>query len=225
MTFNVSNVQNLIGYTFKNQELLRQCFTHKSFSDEAKGELNNERLEFLGDSILGFVVADYLYKSGKCNEGEMTEVRKLYVSKEPLEQATKILGIDKYLIRGGGLELKGKTLANLFEAIIAGIYLDGGLKEAEEFIYNKLLKVINVEQSLNITQNNNYKGELNDYVLKKKLGTITYKLLSKSGEDHTPQFEIVVLVDGVSLATAVGKSKKEAEQLCAKTALEILKNK
>ncbi len=225
MAFNVSNVQNLIGYTFKNKELLRQCFTHKSFSDEAKGELNNERLEFLGDSILDFVVSEYLYKYFSYDEGEMTKFRAYYVSKEPLERATKILGVDKYLIRGGGLELKGKTLANLFEAIIAGIYLDGGLKEAEEFIYSKLLKVINVEQLSNATKSINYKGELNDYALKKKLGTITYKLLSKSGEDHTPQFEIVVLVDGVSLATAVGKSKKEAEQLCAKTALEILKNK
>ena len=223
MAFDIYEVQNLIGYTFKNQELLYQCFTHKSFSDEAKGELNNERLEFLGDSILGFVVSEYLYKNFNYDEGLMTEVRKYYVSKEPLEQAPKILGIDKYLIRGGGLELKGKTLANLFEAIIAGIYLDGGLKKAEKFIYNNLIKVIKVKIPSKQEPNKNYKGELNDYVLKKKLGTLEYKVLQKSGEEHNPQFKVQVLIGGKEYAVAFGKNTKSAEQLCAKQALEILK--
>ena len=224
MKFNIEEVQNKIGYTFKNPELLRQCFTHKSFSNEAKGELNNERLEFLGDSILGYVVADYLYSNcNLCDEGDMTELRQQLVSRYPLASAVKKLQIEKYLLKNGSFQKEAsvKIYANLYESVLAGIYLDGGLHKASDFIYRTLISVTN----LNYTNSGdvNYKGEFKEFVEKNKLGSIEYVLVSKTGKDNAPKFLMQVLLNGKIISTASGNSKRQAEQICAKNALKILK--
>ena len=240
MIFYLDEVQKKLGYTFKNAELLRQCFTHKSFSDEEKGELNNERLEFLGDSVLGFVVTDFLYKNSKYSEGNMTNLKQRVVSCKPLADAIIKLKVEEYLLKHSSMEISNNIRENLFESIVAGIYLDGGLENARNFIHKNLLNKLSLDiksgkltksegESLGCTVKKakpiDNKSLLNEYASKKKLGTVEYKEISKTCEDHNPTFKMQVLLNGKPLASAKGKSKKEAEQACAKKALEILKNK
>ena len=240
MIFYLDEVQKKLGYTFKNADLLRQCFTHKSFSDEEKGELNNERLEFLGDSVLGFIVTDFLYKNSQYSEGNMTNLKQQVVSCKPLAEAIKRLNIDEYLLKHSSMEISNNIRENLFESIVAGIYLDGGLDKARNFIHKNLLtKLIADIKSGKLTHNDgeslgcslkkskplDSKSLLNEYVSKKRLGAVEYKMISQTGKDHEPQFKMQLLLNGEQLATAMGKSKKEAQQACAKKALEILKNK
>ncbi|MBR5439902.1 MAG: ribonuclease III [Clostridia bacterium] len=224
MIFYLDEVQKKLGYSFKDAELLRQCFTHKSYSDEAKGELNNERLEFLGDSVLGLVVTEYLYKSSKQNEGSMTNLKQQFVSCKPLANAIKKLKIEEYMLKNSSMnEVSDNIRENLFESIVGGIYLDGGLEKARAFIYQNLLTKTKI--ILESKSDVNYKGKLNEYIAKKKLGQIEYQEVSKIGQDHNPQFKMQVLLNGEKLVTASGKSKKKAEQACAKKALDKLKNK
>lgn len=227
MIFHLDDVQKKLGYSFKNADLLRQCFTHKSFSNEALGELNNERLEFLGDSVLGFVVTDFFYKNSEYSEGNMTNLKQQIVSRNPLANAIKKLKVEAHLLKSNSMEISDNIRENLFESIVAGIYLDGGLVEARNFIYKNLLKNTSVVLPKKQTKQPKIdsKSELNEFVSKNKLGTVTYGELLKQGKDHDPTFKMEVLLNGKSLSTATAKRKRDAEQACAKKALEILKNK
>ena len=218
MVFELSKVEKIIGYTFKKPEILRVAFTHASFSNEKKGEKNNERLEYLGDSVLGFVVADYLFRTTNEDEGDMTTLKQSIVSFKPLNLACKKLKLSKYLLVGEKVVVTDKLQENLMESVIGAIYLDGGIDEARKFITENLIKpYINVKDKVV-----DYKSELNELSSKKRF-EVSYELLKKEGLDNNPTHTVAVLIDGkvVAKATANGK-KQNAEQLVAKKALSLL---
>ncbi len=216
----MTEVENKIGYTFKNKDLLRQCFTHASYHKDKKKKRDNERLEFLGDSVLGFVVADYLYKNKHSDEGVMTENKQGIVSKKPLASAIDKLSLDGYLLKNETLKVTDSLKENLFEAIVAGIYLDGGLEDARKFIIKNLISKL---KDLNGVTSSDFKSEINEFCAKQKLGTVKYKDKSKKGSDHDPIFEVQAILNDKVLATGSGKSKKLAQQKAAQTALKKLK--
>ena len=225
MNFNSAEIEKIIGYTFKNKNLLQSCFTHRSYSHE-KGGFDNERLEFLGDSVLGFVVADYLFKKkGRKDEGSMTVAKQNLVSKNPLSRAIKNVGLEQYIIFGDSVGNDRQNPAfceNLFEALVAGIYLDGGLQSAQKFIYDLLINA-NCEQSAKKTaQEIDYKSALQVKTQAKKMGTPKYELIKKTGADHAPLFTIGVVIEGKTVAVGQGKSKSEASKDAAKRALKKL---
>ncbi len=223
-TIDISLAQEIIGYSFKDKKLLVQCFTHSSFTNEHKGYKNNERLEFFGDSILGFIVTEYLFeKNSGVDEGKLTEKKQKIVSKKPLSQAIIKLGLDKLLILGEGeknSKVKSENLAeNLFEALVAGIYIDGGIDVAKKFVYDKLLSCEDC-----IDQRTDFKGAFQELVQKKRLGEIKYVQVKVDGPAHNPEFTMQLKLSGKVLATEKGPSKQKAEQKCAEIALKLLKN-
>ena len=224
MLFLYTDAEQKIEYTFKNSQLLRQCFTHASYANEHKGERDNERLEYLGDSVLGLIIAEYLYLTKGESEGNMTADKQKIVSTKPLAEATRRLGIEKYLLIGGddGRTVSDRVCENLFESIIGGIYLDGGYENAKRFVLKNLIPAFEENEK---RQNTDFKSALNEYVQKYKLGAIKYTLLNKDGKDHNPSFKISVSVGGNELAIETGNSKKIAEQNCAEKALEKLKRR
>ena len=142
MVINYGYVEDKIGYVFNNKSLLLNAFTHASFSNEKKGERNNERLEFLGDSVLGFVVAEYLYKKSEISEGKMTFQKQAIVSSRPLVEACSHLEVEGELLLGENVKITDNLRENLIESIIGSIYLDGGIEPAKQFVYNKIIKVL-----------------------------------------------------------------------------------
>ena len=224
MLFLLADAQNKIGYKFKDSLLLRQCFTHASYANEHKGEKDNERLEFLGDSVLGLIITEYLYKNKREDEGGMTADKQKIVSTKPLAEATRRLQIENYLLVGGddNRTITDKVCENLFESVIVGIYLDGGYDEAKKFVLTNLIPAFEkTEKAIAI----DYKSELNELVQKRKLGVIKYKVLDKLGNEHQPVFKVSVSLNGEELAVGKGGSKKSAEQSGAKTAIQKLKKR
>ncbi len=219
MIFYITEVQEKIGYTFKNPELLRQCFTHPSYSN-GRDEKNYERYEFLGDSVLGFIVSDFVFHRTYKDEGEMTEEKKNIVSSKPLTYAMNKLGVDKYMLKSESLKITDSMRENLFEAIIGGIYLDGGLEEAKKFIVKNL---INVFYKKNFFSDKDAKSKLNEFTSKKRLGTVKYVLVKKAGKDNLPTFTVNLLLNDKIVAEGIGNSKKNAEQMAAEKALLMLK--
>lgn len=222
MIFHLTDVQNAVGYVFKSPELLLKAFTHASYSDEKKGEKNNERLEFLGDSVLGLVVAEHLFTSTNMTEGEMTVEKQGIVSAKPLSLACKKLGIDSYLLVGENVTITDNLRENLIESLIGALYLDGGIEEAKKFIFKNLIGKRTSKKGLRI---DDYKSKLNELASKNKF-TVKYELLSKDGADNDPSYTVAVIIEGkqVCKATATGK-KQNAEQLVARKALQrISKN-
>ncbi len=240
MIFDAKQIEEIIGYSFKDKDLLKQCFTHSSYCNENKTSKDNERLEFFGDAILDYVVTEYLFNNTTVNEGDMTVLRSKIVSKVPLQNAVMRLGIDNFLLRGNG-EIRynpnEKMFSSLFEAIVAGIYIDGGLnftkkfiiKHLVEFEVNKLSNVKNVikdNQIINKKFNTgDTKTELQELSQKHKLGTPSYQLLEKIGPDHKPKFRVSVTINGQLFATGEGDSKKLAEIQAASVALVKLKRR
>ena len=219
MIFYITEVQEKIGYIFKDPELLRQCFTHPSYLN-GRDEKNYERYEFLGDSVLGFVVSDFVFKKTYKNEGEMTEEKKNIVSSKPLSYATSKLGVEKYMLKSDSLKITDSMRENLFESIIGGIYLDGGLEEAKKFIVKNLIEVF---YKKNFSSDKDYKSQLNEYTSKNHLGEVKYILVSKNGKDNLPTFTVSVTLNGKVVAEGIGNSKKNAEQKAAEKALLKLK--
>lgn len=220
----ISLAEEIIGYSFKDKKLLVECFTHSSFSNEHKGYKNNERLEFFGDAILGFIVTEYLFENNsKIDEGKLTEKKQKIVSKKPLSYAITKLGLEKFLILGEGeknSKIKSQNLSeNLFEALVAGIYIDGGLECAKKFVYDKLLSCEDC-----IDDRTDFKGAFQEYVQKNHLGEISYEQVKVEGPAHNPEFTMCVKLSGKILATEKGSSKQKAEQKCAEIALKLLKN-
>ena len=218
MIFYITEVQEKIGYEFKDPEILRRCFTHPSYL--SGDEKDYDRYEFLGDSVLGFIVADYLFKKNVKSEGVMTEEKKSIVSSKPLAFATKTLGIEEFMLKSEKLEITDSMRENLFESIIGGIYLDGGLEEARKFIVKNLIDVF-YKKGLKAVKD--AKSTLNEYSSKKRLGDVKYSLVSKKGKDNLPTFTVKVLINNKVVAEGEGSSKKNAEQMAAEKALKKLK--
>lgn len=216
-----------IGYIFKNRALLTTALTHSSYANEkhSDGRESYERLEFLGDSILGLVTAEYLYShEPPLPEGRMTRLRAELVCEGSLHAVAQRLGLGRYMRLGRGEERTGgreraSILADMVEAIIAAMYLDSGMAESRRFIMEEILK--NAEISEN-HRTADYKTELQELVQRKSNQTISYELTGESGPDHDKTFCFTVSINGAASGTGSGRTKKEAEQMAAKKALEAL---
>ena len=210
---------------FKNLELLDLAFHHRSITNEIKHIQNNERLEFLGDSVLGIVTAAYLYNNFSNPEGDLAKIKSAVVSEKALAPIALELGIDKLLILGKGEELSGgrkkpAILADCMEAIIGAYYLDSGYKCAEKYVLDFIVPQINKTIS---TGTKDYKSQLQELYQEKTKSIPKYELAEKTGPDHAQTFTVYVLLGNKKFGPASAKSKKEAEQLAAKMALEALK--
>lgn len=219
MKFNLTEVENKIGYHFKDAEILKVAFSHASFTNEKRGEKNNERIEFLGDSVLGFVVADFLFQNTTQDEGDMTSIKQSIVSCKPLVNACNELKIYENLLVGDKVSVTDKLKENLMESVIGAIYLDGGIEEARSFIYKNLI-LPNVERKEIFID---YKSKINELSSKKRF-SVSYELVEKIGTDNNPTHTVSIVINGKVLATATANGKRQnAEQLVAKIALEKIK--
>ena len=220
---NLENLEKNIGYKFGNIELLKNALTHTSYAYEHHVQ-SNEKLEFLGDSILEFVSSEYMYnKYTNLKEGEMTKVRATVVCEKSLHKVAKMHNFSDFLYLGkserqSGGENRPAILADSVEAVIAAIYIDGGLEPAKKFIVENLKSEIEIA-SKNVGQKD-YKTVLQEELQKNGDVKIEYHIISEKGPDHDKIFEAEVSLNGKVLAQGKGKSKKEAEMQAAKKALE-----
>lgn len=221
----MEELQEKLGYRFNDRALLLTALSHSSYANENKnaGLMSNERLEFLGDSVLGQVVSSHLYLSyPKMPEGNMTRLRAELVCEQSLFTVAKTLDLGKHIRLGKGEEHTGgrereSILADAVEAIIAAMYLDGGLAVAKRLIDEHILSKLN---GMEIHSISDYKTALQEYVQRRSGQTLSYELLSESGPDHKKSFTMQVFLNGRPLGTGVGHTKKEAEQNAAKNGLE-----
>jgi ribonuclease-3 len=222
-------LEKKIRYKFKNSRLLQLALSHRSYAYESHEEdiSDNEVLEFLGDSVLGLVVADFLFAAYPgVAEGELSKLKSTVASTSSLSSFAKKIKLDKFILLGKGEEKSGgrkkrTILAGAFEALIAAIYLDGGFNEAKIFVLSHLqpfFRKINVDKFFI----NNYKSALQEYFQKESLPAPSYKMVTTKGPDHKKQFTVEVFLRKRSLAKATGSSKKEAEQKAAQKALKNL---
>lgn len=220
---NLEKLQEKLGYKFKNQAHLKIALTHKS----AKNGHNNERLEFLGDAVMDLIVGEYLFKKFSSDEGDLSKLRAALVNESSFSKFAKFLGIGENLNmslseeRNGGRE-KPSLLSDAFEAIMGAVYLESGLQNTAR-IATAILEILYPRISFNELVKD-YKTALQELTQAKFGVTPEYILLGSSGPDHKKSFEMAALVSGKRLSSAVGASKKEAEQKCAQIALELLQN-
>ena len=223
-----SELEKNIGYTFKNKELLKTALTHTSYANENQVN-SNEKLEFLGDSILEFISSIYIYNNyTKLKEGEMTKVRAQVVCEASLYKVAMAHNFSDFLRLGkseiiSGGSVKEAILADSVEAIIAAMYIDGGLEPVNEFIVNNLKNEIEFA-SKNVGQKD-YKTVLQEILQKHGDVHIEYKIIKETGPDHNKIFNAEVIYNGKVLAIGEGRSKKIAEMDAAKHAIDKLKNK
>ncbi len=222
----MEKLEQAIGYRFRDPSLLRRALTHSSYANEIlkDGLMSYERLEFLGDSILGFTAAEYLLRNyPDVHEGSLTRLRADLVCETSLARTAEALELGSYLRLGKGEEARGgrtrtSIIADVVESVIAAIYLDGGLAEARRFIYRFVL----VETTVRIRLNTDYKTMLQELVQRKKDQLLTYELVGESGPDHDKRFTVRVLLNGDVVGTGEGTSKKRAEQNAASQAVARL---
>lgn len=226
MIFMLEDFEKLIGYHFKNKEILLNALTHSSFANEAK-ELrgSNERLEFLGDAVLSIIIADYLYfHNSHVPEGELTRLRSMIVCEKALYGFANQLSLGKYLRLGHGEENtrgreRSSILADAFEAVIASIYIDGGLDAARSFVTFFADKFFSSRLESGFKD---YKTVLQEIVQKNHGERLEYVLTGESGPDHNKEFVVEVHLNSNIIGEGHGGSKKEAEQLGAKEALVLM---
>lgn len=219
-----SDLERAIGYIFKDKAPLRNALTHSSFANENRGSdcPDNERLEFLGDSILGFVVADYLFHHYKDRlEGDLTRIRADLVCEGNLAKAARSIRLGEYLLLGHGEEHNGgrdrdSILADATESVLAAAYLDGGFEAARGIIERLILNDIPSGRPRNF----DYKTAFQELVQREKNQSIRYALTGESGPDHDKIFEVDVILNGVVEGHGCGSSKKRAEQDAARNAIE-----
>lgn len=222
----IKDLENAIGYRFRDIQLLQNALTHSSYANERwhNSLLSNERLEFLGDSVLGMLVAEYLYKTFPDRpEGELTRMRADMVCEHTLAAVANKIGLGSHLMLGHGEERLGgrsreSILADATESVIAACFLDGGLEAAAQFVQKYIL----VEVPVTRLNNMDYKTALQELVQQKKNQILSYTLVGQSGPDHDKQFDVTVSLNGSVVGTGSGRSKKRAEQMAAKAAMEKL---
>ncbi|MFP4491913.1 MAG: ribonuclease III [Spirochaetaceae bacterium] len=219
-----------IGIRFRKLELLNLAFSHRSFANENSGEVdNNEKLEFLGDSVLGLVVSEYLYLTLTDKaEGDLARVKSFVVSEDSLADIAKSIKVDNFILIGKGEEYSGgrskkAILADCMEAIIGAYYIDSGFKASKNFILKYLIPEIN--KVLENRHRKDYKTLLQEFVQKKYKSYPRYSLVKKTGPDHDRTFWINVTIDGKDYGPGQGKNKKEAEQNAAGVAYKTLAEK
>ena len=218
----LSDFCDRVGIKFKNLEHLDQAFHHRSLTNEKHGVKNNERLEFLGDSVLGMVTASYLYTKSDNPEGDLAKIKSAVVSEKALAPVALKFGIDKLLLLGHGEEMSGgrkkpAILADCMEAIIGAYYLEAGYKQAEKYVLSFIEPAVEEAFADGIKY---YKTQLQEKFQQKTKQCPRYELISKTGPDHDQTFKVCVHLVNKAFGPATAKSKKEAEQLAAKLALE-----
>ena len=222
----IKDLETAIGYRFHNIQLLHNALTHSSYANERwhNSLLSNERLEFLGDSILGMLVAEYLYRNFPDRpEGELTRMRADMVCEQTLAAAANKIGVGEHLLLGHGEERFGgrsrnSILADAMESIIAACFLDGGISAALKVVQQFILVEVPVTKLHNV----DYKTQLQELVQQKKNQVLSYALVGESGPDHDKQFEVEVSLNGTVVGSGTGSSKKRAEQSAAASAIEKL---
>ena len=222
----IKDLEEEIGYHFKNISLLQNALTHSSYANERwhNSLLSNERLEFLGDSILGMLVAEYLFRKFPDRpEGELTRMRADMVCEKTLAGVAEKIHLGQHLLLGHGEEQGGgrsreSILADAVESVIAASFLDGGMEAALHFIKTFILVEVPVSQLHNM----DYKTKLQELVQQKKNQVLSYKLVAETGPDHDKHFEVSVSLNGKEVGRGEGRSKKRAEQEAARLAIAML---
>ncbi len=219
-------LQENLDYKFKNEKLLINALTHSSFANEARDGIgSNERLEFLGDSVLSIIVSEYIYKKFKnLPEGELTKMRAALVCEKSLCGFSRELQIGKYLRLGKGEEKSGgrerdSILADAFEAVLAAMYLDGGIEIAKKHVMRFVTKEL---QHTDEEVFKDYKTALQEIIQRNPEESVTYILTGESGPDHNKIFEVEVKLNSNTIGRGIGKNKKQAEQSAAKEALTLM---
>lgn len=225
-------LERAIGYRFRDRGLLEHALTHRSrvHEDASGGVIDNESLEFLGDSVLGFVIADMLFRQfPQHDEGQKSKLKAALVSASTLARLGDRLNLGDHLILGRGEEKTGgrrkqALIADGYEALIAAIYLDGGIDAAREFIERQFGPLIEEarQHGSEAVFTEDYKSALQEYLQSQERGLPAYRLAAETGPPHSRRFEVEVVVEGVPVARAEGRSKKEAAQAAAKAALALL---
>lgn len=223
----MEGLEEKLGYKFKNIDLLKNALTHSSYANEVRGGFSsNERLEFLGDSVLSIIVSDYIYRHYRSlPEGELTKLRASLVCEKSLCAFSRELELGKYLMlgkgedKGGGRE-RDSILADAFEAVLAAIYLDGGMEPAKKHVMNFVLREIKHHSSEESFKD--YKTVLQEIIQRNPEENLTYILTDESGPDHDKSFTVEVHLNSNVIGTGTGKSKKQAEQMAAKEALKLM---
>ena len=219
----MKSLQSKINYKFKDPSLLELAVTHSSYANEKGGHNNNERLEFLGDSVLGFITAEYLFTTMPGTpEGELTKLRSAAVCEKSLAEFARQIDLGRHLLLGkgelhtGGAE-RPSILSDAFESVIAAIYLDGGMEAAKEFV----LRFIRTAQT-DVELVTDYKTKLQEIVQHNPEDHLSYVLAAESGPDHDKTFTVDLFLNTNCIASGTGRSKKKAEQAAAREALKLM---
>lgn len=220
----VNTFENIIGYNFKDKSLLQTALTHSSYANEMQGKVAfNERLEFLGDSVLGMITAEFLYKNYPAMpEGQLTKLRASLVCEKSLHKFADSIRLGEFMrlgkgeINTGGRE-RPSILADAFESVIAAIFLDAGFEEAKKFV---LRFVSNASVEDNAISD--YKSALQEITQKNHGEILEYFMVGESGPDHAKTFIVEVKLNSNVIGTGTGRSKKQAEQMAAKEALRLM---
>ena len=224
----MNELKKIIEYEFKNDELLKTALTHSSYANEYRCQ-SYERLEFLGDSILSIIISEYLYeKMRDIAEGDLSRIRSALVCEESLSSVARKYGFGKFILLGNGEEKSGSRernsiLCDIYEAILAAIYLDGGMNKAKEFVMKTMSDKLT--QDLYNKSIKDFKSSLQEEIQKiyHDRSKIVYTVSNESGPEHRKNFSVELYVNGKKVSSGVGHSKKEAEQEAAKIALSKIK--
>ncbi len=225
-TRDLSILEEKIGYKFKNRKFLEIGVTHSSYANETKEKVTyNERQEFLGDAVLSIIVSDYIFENyTKLPEGELTKLRASLVCEKSLCGFANEIELGSFLRLGHGEELMGgrerpSILADAFEAVLAAIYLDGGIEPATKHVLRFVVKALEHVENAPFKD---YKTALQEIIQRNPEERLTYALVGESGPDHDKRFEVDVMLNSNVIGHGIGKSKKAAEQIAAKEALELM---
>ena len=218
--------QKNIGYKFKNDKILITALTHSSYSNEnkSKDNVSNERLEFLGDAVLNIIISNYIFSNyPQLPEGELTRVRASVVCEPSLAECAKKLEFGKFLLLGKGEEMTGgrdriSILSDTFEAVLAAIYVDGGIDHASQWVLKQLTETVKAAVKGKVFQD--YKTQLQEYIQKGGEVNLQYDIVKQCGPDHNKEFYVEVSHNRNVIGSGKGRNKKEAEQSAAQNALE-----
>lgn len=221
----MNNLEKAINYEFKDKSLLSLALTHSSYANETGNQTKcNERLEFLGDSVLSIIVSDYIYKHFETPEGELTKLRASLVCEEALFDFAKEIELGNYIKLGKGEQNNGgnkrpSILSDAFEALIAAMYLDGGIEPARNFVLRFVKEDLIDRKKISFKD---YKTELQEVIQKNPEEKIVYVLTDEQGPDHDKTFTVSIELNSLSIASGKGRTKKAAEQAAAKEALKLM---
>ena len=221
----MNNLEKIIGYSFEDKELLHLALTHSSYANELVGDAKcNERLEFLGDSVLSIIVSDYLYNNFETHEGDLTKLRASLVCEEALFDFAKQLELGRFIKLGKGEANNGgnkrpSILSDAFEALLAAMYLDGGIEPVKTLILSFVKEYLKDKKRISFKD---YKTELQEIIQKNPEEKIEYVLVREEGPDHNKSFTVSIKLNSIAIARGVGKSKKAAEQAADCEAIKLM---